>query len=97
MLPAIILCIACILICVRLLMFRRAGRRYRFGVSLLAWLLIASSGSAALDILLHGAARITWGEAGIAGVLCVLTFIARGNVAHIITGPYHEQQKSAHR
>lgn len=81
--PALILCIACALTCARVLLFRRAGLRYRFGISLLAWVLAASSGSIALNVLL-GAAHITWGEAGMGVVLCVLTFLARGNVAHIM-------------
>lgn len=87
--PAIVLCIACALTCARVLLFRRSGLRYRWGISLLAWVLAASTGSIALDILLHGSHGISWGEAGIGVVLCVLTFIARGNVAHIVR-PNHE-------
>lgn len=82
--PAIVLCAACMLTCARVLLFRRAGLRYRWGISALAWVLAASTGSVALDILLHGPAHISWGEAGIAVVMCVLTFLARGNVAHIM-------------
>lgn len=83
-LPAIVLCVACVLTCTRLLLFRRAGLRYRFGVSFLAWVLTASTGSIALDVFIHGRLNVTWGEVGIASVLCVLTFMARGNVAHIM-------------
>lgn len=82
-LPALILCIACALTCVRVLIFRRTGKRYRWHISALAWVLAASSGSIALDVLLYGGAQVTWGEAGIASVLCALTCLARGNVAHI--------------
>lgn len=83
-LPAVVLCIACALTCARLLMFRRTGLRYRWGVSFLAWVLAASTGSIALNIFIHGRSGVTWGEVGIATVLCVLTFMARGNVAHIM-------------
>lgn len=82
--PAIVLCAACALTCARVLLFRRAGLRYRWGISLLAWVLAASTGSVAIDILLHGTAHISWGEAGIAVVMCTLTFLSRGNVAHIM-------------
>lgn len=73
------------LTCVRLLFYRRGSARYRLHVSLLAWVLIASSGSTALEVLLgrfaHGA---TLGHVGLAVVLCVLSFTARGNVADIL-------------
>lgn len=82
--PGIVLCIACALTCARILIFRREGLRYRWVVSGLAWVLAASTGSVALNILLSWPTHITWGEVGIASVLCVLTFLARGNVAHIM-------------
>lgn len=82
--PAIIACLACALTCARVLLFRRTGLRYRWFISLLAWVLAASSGSVAINILLHRAADITWGEAGMASVLCIATYLARGNIAHIM-------------
>lgn len=83
-LPAFVLCAACALTCARVLLFRRGDRRYRFGISLLAWVLAASTGSVALDILFHAGAHVSWGETGIGIVVCALTFLARGNVAHIL-------------
>ncbi len=90
-----ILLIASTLTCVRLLFYRRAGARYRWHMSALAWLLIVSTGSTALDILLgrfpSGTAH--WGQVGITVVLCALTFAARGNVADIIR-THHDQPTS---
>lgn len=87
--PAVIACLACALTCARVLLFRRAGLRYRWHISLLAWVLAASSGSVAIDIILHRATRISWGEAGMAAVLCIATYLARGNLAHLMR-PNHD-------
>lgn len=82
----VLLFAASALTCMRLLFYRRRGARYRPHISAVAWLLIVSSGSTAIDILLGrlppGAASI--GHVGLAVVVCALTFAARGNVAAIL-------------
>lgn len=79
--------------CLRLLIYRRAGARYRPLVSACAWLLIASTGSTALGVLLgmYPASHIHLGDVGISLVLCVLSLTARGNVAAIIRTNHDEQ------
>jgi hypothetical protein len=71
--------------CMQLLCYRRGDATYRIDMSCMAWLLIALTGSCALEILLgHG--PISLGQTGIAFTLCVLVHRARGNVANIIRG-----------
>jgi hypothetical protein len=94
--PAIILCATCTLTCARVLLFRRCGLRYRWHVSALAWVLAASTGSVALRVMLGHTSHVSWGEAGIGAVMCILTYIARGNVAHILR-PNHETRHPAPR
>ena len=81
--------------CVRLLIYRRDGARYRPLVSVAAWLLIASTGSNALGIALglYPAQHIHVGGVGIALVLCCLSLTARGNVAAILRTDHDEQPK----
>jgi len=81
--------------CVRLLVYRRAGARYRPWVSAAAWLLIASTGSTALGLVLglYPAADIHIGDLGISLVLCALSLSARGNVAAILRTDHDEQPR----
>lgn len=92
---AILLLAANATTCLRLLMYRRAGARYRPLVSACAWLLIASTGSTALGVLLgmYPAHHIHLGDVGISLVLCVLSLTARGNVAAILRTDHDEQSK----
>nr|WP_225583561.1 phage holin family protein [Pseudoxanthomonas sp. PXM02] len=73
-------------VCARLVTYRRMpGTRYRMGVSLCAWLLIACTGGQALQILLIGArAHPNLWQLGVLLVLAILSFRARGNVARIL-------------
>ncbi|KAF1719809.1 phage holin family protein [Pseudoxanthomonas wuyuanensis] len=77
---------ACSAICGRLMTYRRApGTRYRIGVSVCAWGLVACTGGQALQILLIGARSHPSGwQLGVLLVLAVLSFRARGNVARIL-------------
>jgi VIT1/CCC1 family predicted Fe2+/Mn2+ transporter len=90
---AILLLVANATTCVRLLVYRRAGARYRPLVSAYAWLLIASTGSTALGVLLglYPASHIHLGDVGTSLVLCVLSLAARGNVAAIIRTNHDDQ------
>ena len=68
---------------VRLLCYRRGSSRYRFGVSVFAYLLIVCAGGAAIDTLVNGAHVTKW-EAGFAVVIAALVLRARGNVAAVV-------------
>jgi len=67
----------------RLIVYRRAGSRYRPGVSFLAYVLIVCAGGAAIDTLVNGSNVSPW-QAGFALVIAVLVCRARGNVAAIV-------------
>lgn len=90
---ALLLFLANAITCVRLLVYRRNGARYRPLVGVCAWLLIASTGSTALAIALgqYPPHHIHVGDLGISIVLCVLSLTARGNVAAILRTDHDEQ------
>ncbi len=67
----------------RLICYRRGLSRYRPGVSLLAYVLIACAGGQAIDTLANSAQVTPW-EAGFAAVITILVWRARGNVADIV-------------
>lgn len=73
-------------ICFRLLTYRSGPEtRHRRAVGLLAWLLIASTGSHALQILLIGcAAQVNVWQLIVLTVLLILAFRANGNVARLL-------------
>lgn len=81
---ALLTALVCAAICARLVAFRRDGARYRFGVSLLAYLLAASSGCQALAVLLGVYLEHSPFVLMILLVLCALVYRARGNVANIL-------------
>lgn len=67
----------------RLICYRRGCSRYRPGVSFLAYVLIVCAGGQAIDTVVN-AAHVTPWEAGVAAVIAVLVWRARGNVAAIV-------------
>lgn len=71
--------------CFRLLCYHRGRANFRVHISALAWLLIACTGTSALEILL-GNAHATPGQSGLAIILCILVYRAQGNVANILRG-----------
>jgi len=77
--------LCCLAICVRLLTYRPAcGSRHRHGVAWCAWLLIAATGGQALQIILQGAKAPASGwQLMLLVVLLIVTYRARGNVAHL--------------
>lgn len=68
---------------VRLLCFSRHGYRYRWGMSLLATVLIGTLLCGALDIILN-AAKVTLWQAVLAVLICILVVRSRGNVASLM-------------
>lgn len=83
---ATLLC--CVAICVRLLTYRPApNATHRKGIAWCAWVLIATTGGQALQILLQGArANVTAWQLLLLAVLLVAIYRARGNVAHLFGG-----------
>ena len=80
----------CMAICVRIVAFRRAGYRYRIGVSVLAYLLAVSSGCQALAAVLGLYTANSPFMLLILLVLCALVYRARGNVASILRLEWRE-------
>lgn len=67
----------------RLICYRREGARYRPGMAWIAYALVVCTGGQVLDVLTSHATVTLW-QAGIAVVLALLVWRARGNVAAIV-------------
>ncbi|MNV36894.1 hypothetical protein D3C71_1283880 [compost metagenome] len=73
----------------RLMCYRRNGARYRPGMSAIAYLMAVFTGGQGLDVLIrqgqlgNWAGGVTLWQLGIAVLLAILVFRARGNVAAI--------------
>lgn len=73
----------------RLICYRRKGARYRPGMSAIAYLLAVFTGGQGLDVLIRQGQYGPWvggvslWQLGIAVLLAILVFRARGNVAAI--------------
>ena len=75
--------LSCLLIVLRLLAFRKQGRRHRPVAAWLAWLLIVACGSVVIRSLTGLHVRGNWGETLINVALCMAVFGARGNVMRL--------------
>tara|TARA_R110002167_G_scaffold98718_9_gene259412 strand:+ start:3796 stop:4083 length:288 start_codon:yes stop_codon:yes gene_type:complete len=73
-------------ICLRLLLYRRAGARFKRHYALLAWLIIAASGGLGLSILVGAVALCNLSPWVVFAViyLAVAVHLSRGNVAQMI-------------
>lgn len=69
--------------CLRLLAYQRGLSNYKWTMSFIAWCLIVFTGTGTLEILFHPT-KIYFGTAGIAVMLFVLVWRAKGNVANIL-------------
>ena len=87
---ALVMMVAHTITCLRLLLYRRDGSRYRPAISAAAWILIVSTGTTALELGLglYPAPAIHLGDAGMALMLCLLSLRARGDVAHLLRTRY---------
>jgi len=94
---AVMSALICVAICVRLVTFRRAGARYRLWVSLLAYLLAASTGCQALASFLGMYQVHSPFILAVLAVLCVLVFRAQGNVASIVRLQWPERWDGVNR
>ncbi len=80
---AAIVVLANVVTAARLIGYQRRGARYRFWMSLLAYVLIVCAGGQVIDVLINHA-QPTGFEAGFSAVIAVLVWRARGNVACIV-------------
>ncbi|WP_186143543.1 phage holin family protein [Burkholderia gladioli] len=62
---------------------RKDGARHRFHIAWAAWAIVAVSGGAGIDLLLH-ARTAGFFQAALAVLLAVLVYLARGDVAHLL-------------
>lgn len=94
-----ILFISCIAICLRLFTFKRQGSRFRPGVSLAAWAVMAFTGGMALKQAFSGLPfAVTPLMAYLAVVFAILVFLSDGNLAHIFRiVPHDATRKQPHR
>lgn len=81
--PALLAVIAALVIIIRILTFRRRGSRYRPGVSLVAWILVAINTWLAVRILAAGHLDAWW-LALLLIVIAVGLLRANGNLAHLL-------------
>ncbi|HRL22941.1 phage holin family protein [Alcaligenes sp. SDU_A2] len=68
----------------RLICYRRGCARYRPGMSVLAYVLIVSSGGQVIDALFNHSPVSGW-EAAFTMVIAVLVWRAKGNVACMVS------------
>jgi|TARA_X000001388_G_scaffold3203_6_gene2338 drug/metabolite transporter (DMT)-like permease len=88
-LSTLIVSLLCGSICLRLVMFRREGARYRPGVSLCAWLLAVGTGGYSLTVALapitgHQVAPVSPFLLVVFVILAVMVWRSRGNVATVL-------------
>lgn len=83
--------LACGLMALRLIAFRRNGASYNRTASLFAYLLIIASGTVAIRILFGEYRTVDPAETLLNIALCVAMFAAKGNVRHFmrISGAAH--------
>lgn len=81
--PDIITVAAALVICLRLLTFRRGGHRVRRSISCAAWLLIVGAGSVGIRTLAGTAPPADWGTALVFVILAGMLVRGGGNLANV--------------
>ncbi|MCS2155487.1 phage holin family protein [Scandinavium sp. H11S7] len=76
--------IVCLLIVIRLMFFSKAGKRSRFGVAFIAYLLILAAGGTAFRILMGQYVHVDPAELVLNSVMCAAIWLARGNLARVV-------------
>ena len=76
--------IVCLLIMVRLMFFRKEGKRHRLSVAVLAYLVILAAGFNAFNILLGHYVQVNLGDLLLNSVICMAVWLARGNLAKVV-------------
>lgn len=75
--------VACGLIAVRLLMYRRQGAAYRFAGAGFAYALIIACAAVVIRVVTGHYLFADWAETLINLTLCAAVYTARGNVMHL--------------
>lgn len=70
--------IVCLLIMVRLMFFRKEGKRHRLSVAVLAYPVILAAGFNAFNILLGHYVQVNLGDLLLNSVICMAVWLARG-------------------
>lgn len=81
----VIAALAYVLIALRVVCYQRNGARYRWGVSLVATVIVAASLVGAGEIILYKP-HVSASQAVLAWLLCFIVFRCRGNVAALLRG-----------
>ncbi|WP_395263264.1 phage holin family protein [Enterobacter hormaechei subsp. xiangfangensis] len=76
--------IVCLLIMVRLMFFRKEGKRHRLSVAVLAYLVILAAGFNAFNILLGHYVQVNLGDLLLNSVICMAVWLAHGNLAKVV-------------
>ena len=76
--------IVCLLIMVRLMFFRKEGKRHRLSVAVLAYLVILAAGFNAFNILLGHYVQVNLGDLLLNSGICMAVWLARGNLAKVV-------------
>ncbi|NYT68824.1 phage holin family protein [Pusillimonas noertemannii] len=92
MIIALIAITANVLTLIRLISYRRGGSRYKFGASLLAYLLLVASGVYLLALAFNLTSTSIW-AALVSLVVSALVWRARGNCAAIVRKCTHEHYR----
>ena len=71
--------IVCLLIMVRLMFFRKEGKRHRLSVAV-----ILAAGFNAFNILLGHYVQVNLGDLLLNSVICMAVWLARGNLAKVV-------------
>ena len=79
--------VACLVIVLRLLTFRRGVSRHRHGIAWAAWVLIVACTATAVKLLCGVRPPPGPLEALLTVVLALLVLIHRGNLAHLLRAP----------
>ena len=79
--------VACLLIVLRLLTFRRGNSRHRHGVAWAAWMVIVACTATAVKLVVGIRPPPGPLEALLIVVIAVLVLIHRGNLAHVLRAP----------
>lgn len=74
----------CAAIAIRLMLFRQRGCQHKLSYSILAYILIVSSGIICIQILKHQYTHVYVWEVIINSIVCVSVFMAQGNVAKVV-------------
>jgi hypothetical protein len=78
---------ACVVIVLRLLTFRRGDARHRHGIAWVAWLLIVAATATAVKLLCGIRPPPGPLEALLTVMIAALVLIHRGNLAHVLRAP----------